>query len=110
MPSESGAEPVVTPVIERGRKRRGGLAHRMHRPDFPDGVVDQRRASNIEQREQVEIRCQAKTAGDTCGQQSADQIAGDIPRDVRRERSPGIHRAALLAKIGQRQRESRCHA
>ena len=42
--------------------------------------------------------------------QPADQIAGDVAGDIGGERAAGIHRAALLAEIGQRQRERRRHA
>ena len=95
------------------RRREAAIApspHRMHRLDALDGEIDQHRAGEIEQREEIEIRRQAEIVGDRGRDQPADQIAGDVAGDVGGERAAGIHRAALLAEIGQRQREGRRHA
>ena len=41
--------------------------------------------------------------------QPADQVACDVAGDVGGKRAAGIHRAALLAQIGERERERRSH-
>ena len=48
--------------------------------------------------------------GDAGRYQPADQVARDIAGDVAGERAAGVHRAALFAEIGKRQREGRRHA
>ena len=84
--------------------------HRMHRLDALDREINQHRAGEIEQREEIEIRCQAEAVGDRGGNQPADQVARDIAGDIGRERAAGVHRAALFAEIGERQRKRRRHA
>ena len=86
------------------------VRHRVHRLDALDGEVDQHRAGKIEQREEVEVRGQSERI-DQCGRhQPPDQIAGDVAGDIGGERAACIHRTALLAEIGQRQRKRRGHA
>ena len=92
------------------RERRLRRGHRMHRLDALDGEIDQHRAGEIEQREEIEIRGQPERVDDRGRHQPADQVAGDVAGDIGRERAAGVHRAALLAEIGQRQRERRRHA
>ena len=75
-----------------------------------DGEIHQNRAGEIQQSEEIEIRCQPEGVHDRCGNQAADQVARDVAGDIGRKRATGIHRTALLAEIGQRQRERRCHA
>ena len=48
--------------------------------------------------------------GDGRGNQPPDQVARDIAGDIGGKRAAGVHRAALLAEIGERQREGRRHA
>ena len=93
----------------RGR-RRGHGTHWDHRHGRADGEIDQHRAGKIQGREQVKVGGEAKMVGDASRHQPADQIAGDIAGDIGRERAARIHRAALLAEIGERQSEGRRHA
>ena len=54
--AEGGAQRRIAPVRDRGSERRRHRAHRVHRLDPRDGEVDQHRAGQIEQREEIEIR------------------------------------------------------
>ena len=87
---------------EHGSKRRGCIADRVHRLNPLDGEINQHRAGKIEQREEIEIRRQAEMIGDSRRNQPADQIACDVTGDVGRKCAACIHRAALLAEIGER--------
>ena len=82
----------------------------MHRAYALDGEVHQDRAGEIESCEEIKIRRQSKGVHDRCGNQPADQVARDVSGNVGRKRAACIHRTALFAEIGQRQRECRCHA
>ena len=82
----------------------------LHRRGLRDREVDQHGAGEIERREEVEIRGEAQMVGDRGRDQAADEIARDIAGDVGGERAAGVHGAALLAQIGQRQREGGRHA
>ena len=96
-----------SPIAAKRRLRR---RHRMHRLDALDREIDQRRAGKVQQREEIEVRCQPERVGDGRRHQPPDQVAGDVAGDIGGERAAGVHRAALLAEIGQRQRERRGHA
>jgi hypothetical protein len=76
----------------------------------PDGEIDQRRTGEVERREEIEIPGEAKAVGDRRRDQPADKVAGDIAGDVRGKCAAGVHRAALLAEIGEGEREGGCHA
>ena len=52
----------------------------------------------------------AQCVDDRGRNQPPDQVARDVAGDIGRERAAGIHRTALFAEIGQRQRKRRCHA
>ncbi len=82
----------------------------MHRLDALDGEIHQHRAGKIQQSEEIEIRCQPEIVHDGGGNQPADQVARNIAGDIGRERAAGVHRTALFAEIGQRQRKGRRHA
>ena len=92
------------------RERRLRRRHRVHRLDALNGEVHQHRAGQIEQREEVEVRRQPERVDDRGRHQPSDQIAGDVAGDIGRKRAAGVHRAALFAEIGQRQRKGRRHA
>jgi hypothetical protein len=59
----------------------------VHRLDALDGEVDQHRAGEIEQREEVEVRGQPERIDHGGRHQPSDQIAGDVAGDVGRERA-----------------------
>ena len=84
--------------------------HRMHGLDARNGEINQYRAGKVEQCKEIEIRRQPHAVDHGGGYQPPDQIAGDVAGDVGRERAARVHRTALLAEIGQRQRKRRCHA
>ena len=104
------AQRRVAPMPDGGRERRLRRGHRVHRLDALDGEVDQHRAGKIEQREEIEVRGQPERIDDGGRHQPPDQIAGDVAGDIGGERAACVHRTALLAEIGQRQRKRRRHA
>ena len=76
-----------------------------HARRLVNGEIDEDRASEVQHREQIEIRSKPELVGDSCRDDAADQIARNIARDVCGESGAGVGRAALLAKIGECQRE-----
>jgi hypothetical protein len=97
-------------MIERRSERRLHCRHRVHRLDALDGEVHQHCAGKIEQREEIEVRGQPERIDGGGRHQPPDQVARDIAGDIGRERAARVHRTALFAEIGQRQRERRGHA
>ena len=90
-------------------ERRGRLGL-LHRGGLRDRKVDQHGAREIEGGKEIEIRGEAQVVGDPGRDQAADEIARDIAGDVGGERAAGVHGAALLAQIGQHEREGGRHA
>ncbi len=88
---------------------RASAGARRHRRRAVDGERDERRTGEVEQREGVEVRGEAEMVRQARREEPADQIARDIARDVGGEGAGGIGRAAVLAEIGQRQREGSGH-
>jgi hypothetical protein len=77
----------------------------MHGLHALDREVDQQRARKIEQGKEIEIRRQAQIVGQSRRDETPDQVACDVPRDVGGKRAASVHRAAPLAEIGKRQRK-----
>lgn len=84
-----------------------GLAHRRR---ALDGEPDQHGAAEVERGEDPEIRSQPQMVDHAGGQQAAEQIGGDVARDVGGKGAGGIGGAGVLAEVGERQREGRRHA
>ena len=71
---------------------------------------DQRGADRLSSGEDIEIGGEAQMVGDAGRHQAAEQVAGDVAGDVGGERAGGVGCAAVLAEIGERQREGGRHA
>jgi len=82
----------------------------MHRLYALDGEVDQHSPGKIEQCKEVEVRCQPERIGYRCRDEPANQVARNVAGDVGRKSAARIHRAALLAEIGECQRKGGSHA
>ena len=105
------AKARVTQVrSKRGYRRPGFDLIRFRSFDLVDGEINQSRASEIEDREEIEICRQPKHLSCACGDEAADQIAGYVASDVGSEGAAAISHAALFTEIGDRQRKCRRHA
>jgi hypothetical protein len=108
--AEGGTEPWVSPMFDHRRERGLHERHRMHRLDALDGEIDQGGTDEIEHRKEVEVGGEAERVRDRGRDQPSDQVARDISGDVSRERTAGVHGAALFAEISERQCKGRRHA
>jgi hypothetical protein len=94
----------------RSEWRRRGSFHWLHRSGTRDREVDEHGAREVERGEEVEVPGQAEMVDECSRDKAADQIARDIAGDVGSKGPGGVRRAALLAEIGEGEREGRGHA
>ena len=85
-------------VVDDGE--RGGSA---------DGDPRKRGADEVQSREEIEVGREAEMAGDGCGDETPDQIAGDIACDVGGEGAGLLFGIAIFSEVGERQREGGGH-
>ena len=72
--------------------------------------INQNRPREIQKGEKIEVRGETKRFAHSCRNQATDQIASYIAGDVGGEGAACVGHAALLAEIGERQREGGGHA
>ena len=67
-------------------------------------------AREIQRGKEIKVRRQPEMIGDASRDQPPDQVARHIAGNIGSERAGGVHRAAFLAEIGEREGKGRCHA
>ena len=72
--------------------------------------MDQNDAGKVEHGEPIEGRPEPKMVGESGGEEPAEEVARDVAGDVGREGAGRVHGVAMLAEIGEGQREGRGHA
>ena len=86
------------PAVFRQRRRMG-------QPE-----MDQSGAGKVEHGEPIEGRAEPEVIGEAGGEEPAEEVARDVAGDVGREGAGRVHGVAMLAEIGEGEREGRGHA
>ena len=105
-PAERGAQLMVAQVRAPSRQRRRSDRPGRRHPLGPrDRVIDEHGSGEIERGKEMEIGREAQVVSDRGRNHPTEQIARDVAGNVCSKGSARIGRAALLAQIGQHQRE-----
>src|SRR5439155_21164204 len=81
-----------------------------HRWSPAEREIDENRAGEIERGKEIEVTGEPEVIDERGRHEASEEVARDIPRDIRREGAGGIGGAATFGQIRQRQRERRRHA